>query len=446
MPPKIDVAGEITRNNELMALPQAVMRVLESAAKDEISIDSISDIIGEDPALTGRLLKIANSPFYGLSHKVNSINQAVMLLGLTTVKCLALSAALFSKDNPKNSVGIDVPALYSNLISVAVTCRKLAMACNYKAPENAFTCGLLHEIGLLYFLHHHPAEYRMALAEASKTGSILEAEKKVFGATHPEAGSLIAARWRLPNEIASAIGHHHFPGRQEISRLDEILLLAVALNHEILPVGQSYIEDKIAKISVLSKKLNISDDHLNDIAQSIPKEVSAFARSTDIEVENIETVLARANQELFATFISIQRLFKERQELTRKILDEERERGLLEAKQVAISTLSHYINNASMAISGNAQVIRMSLKHKTPAELAEMLPRMLDIIDHSVHKIVAVLEEISDLNSLDSIEFYDQSKILNIDDRLERRLARLQKDSGIVLPAEAEKGIKDLAS
>jgi signal transduction histidine kinase len=281
---------------------------------------------------------------------------------------------------------------------------------------------------------------------ADKSGSILEEERKIFGMTHPEAGYLIAEKWRLPKEIASAIDHHHFYGRQEISNLDGIILLAVALNREILPLGQSYIEDKIIKISVLSEKLHIADNQLSDIAKSIPKEVTSFALATEIEIEDIETVLARANQELFSTYMSIQRLFKERQELTRKILDEERERGLLEAKQVAISTLSHYVNNASMAISGNAQVIRMSLKHKTPREIVDMLPRMLDIVDNSVHKIVAVLEEISELNSLDSIEFYDQSKILNIDDRLERRLAKIKNDTGIMLPQDVEKDIEDLAS
>lgn len=434
-----DVRLEIVHNSDLMALPEAVKKILESASRDEISIDSLSEIISRDPALTGRLLKIANSPFYGLSHKVNSVHQAVMVLGVTTVKCLAVSAAIFNPSRMRQDIGIDISALYGNIISVAITCRKLAVACKYSSPEDAFTCGLLHEIGLLYLLHHHPDEYRSVIGHARKSGSLHDEEVRAFGISHTETGKILVEKWRLPASISSAISNHHTSGVTETSRLDDILRLAVSLNRDFHVGPEScYIEDKIAKISVTAARLGIAHPQLDDIAASVAKEASAFARSTGIEIDDYEAVLARANRELFNTYMSVQQLFRERQELTRKILEEERARGLLEAKQVAISTLSHYINNATMAISGNSQVLKMSMKSKTPEQIVAMLPRILQVTDEAVQKIVAVLEEISELDLQENLAFYERSKILNIDDRIKERMSRLSDSHGLVLPQEAE--------
>ncbi|MCX6826475.1 MAG: hypothetical protein NTV06_04285, partial [candidate division Zixibacteria bacterium] len=253
-------------------------------------------------------------------------------------------------------------------------------------------------------------------------------------------------KWRLPENIVSAIAHHHSFGDKNSDELDDLIRLAVALNREIFAGSGHYLEDKITKIGVISSRLEISNRQLDDIALTIAKDAALFARATDIRIEDYGMILARANQEIFNTYLSIQKLFRERQELTRKLLDEERDRGLLEAKQVAISTLSHYINNAAMAISGNSQVIRMSLKHKNSDEIAATLPRVLDTMDGAVRKIAAVLEEISDLNQLDTMEYYDQSKILNIDDRIKKRMVKLEKASGVVLPDETELIVDSLTS
>jgi HD-like signal output (HDOD) protein len=434
----IDIARQIAQNNELMALPEAVIKVLETIARDEVGLDKLSDIIGNDPALCGRLLKIANSSFYGLNHKINNIHQAVMVLGITTVKCLALSAALFNHKEIARVIGVSISTIYGNIISVAVTSRKLAVAVKYPAPEDAFTCGLLHNIGLLYLLHHYPDEYHGVLEKLKQSGSLSEEEKKQFGLTHAEIGRMIAQKWRLPQDIISAISNHHTCNGRDSRLLDDIVRLAVALNRDIFLPSEQYVEDKIAKIGLIASRLNLGHPQLDDIAASIARDATAFAGSIDVPIEDNETILAKANQEIFSTYLSVQKLFKERQELTKKILDEERERGLLEAKQIAISTLSHYINNAIMAISGNSQVVRMTLKSKKPEEVVQMLPRILDTVDDAVRKISAVLEEISEINSLVDIEYYSQSRIMNIDARIKDRMAKIEKSSGLVLPVEAQ--------
>lgn len=432
-------AKHIKEDDNLLALPQALVQIIELTGKEEVSIEKLSEIISSDSSLTGRLLKIANSPFYGLTGRVGGVHQATMVLGLTTVKCLALSAAIFDPSHISTQTGIDIENFYGNIISVAVTCRRLAIACNYSSPEEAFTCGLLYDVGTLYFIHHYPEIYGNVLKKAHKAGNIIDAEKTAFGISHPEVSLLIAEKWRLPEEIVSAISNHYSCGNADSKLLDDIVRLSVALNRDVVSPTDQYIEDKITKIGIISERMGLSVEKIEKISSSIVKETMEFAELLEINIGDIQTILTRANQEIFKTYMSIQKLFKQRQELTGRILHEERQRGLLEAKQVAVSTLAHYINNASMQISGQSQIIRMFLERKSPEEIVAGLPNVLNNIDEGIRKTVAVLEEISELNMLDDVEYFDRSKILNIDKRIKTRLEKLSKNGhGIVLPKEAE--------
>ena len=421
----VDIRTVIERGSDLFAMPDAAVKILQLSDKDEVNIEILSKLISRDPALAGRLLKISNSASFGISHKVTNIHKAVMILGMTAVKCLVLSAAIFDPFKLSKKLRIDIKGFYGNIISVATTCRKLAETCGYKNPGDAFTCGLLYEIGMLFLMQNYPLEYKTVLDRAMISGDLLGEEKKAFGIPHTEAGRLIAAQWKLPEDFVSAIGNHHSFGYKDSQQLDDIMRLAVALSLDYSVGPEIGLEEKIAKISSISTRLDVNNAQLDEITVTTISETLEFARALEIDIGDYDTVLSRANQEIFKTYMSIQKLFKERQELTRHILTEERQQGILEAKQVAISTLSHYINNAAMVIFGQSQVSRMMISNKTNEEIVASMPRMLDLIDDSVKKIVAVLEEISDLNSIDDVEYFEQSKIINIDDRIRERLSKL---------------------
>ena len=103
-----------------------------------------------------------------------------------------------------------------------------------------------------------------------------------------------------------------------------------------------------------------------------------------------------------------------------------------------MATLSHYLNNAAMAIYGRSQMLRIQLRKGERESLLDKLPSGLNVIDTGVKKIVAVLAEMKEISPIDEIEFLSTSKAMNIDDRIQRRMEELDRDSGIVLPEEAE--------
>ncbi len=426
----IEVRAIIEKNNDLLVLPDAVLHILEMAQKDEISVDTLASTISQDPALTGKLLKIATSSIYGLKIRSGSIHDAVMGLGVTTVKCLALSAAIFDESKFPKDMPIDIRAVYADILAVATTARKIAEICRYKNSDDAFLSGLLHKVGFLFYLQYLPREYMKHVILRNPQQSRLDKEKEVFNLTHAEAGGLIARKWGLMEHLAQAIENHASFGNDDSAKLDDIIRLAVVLNFSD-DIHDAYgFEEKITKINFLSNRLGITPGEMDRIVAGSLSDTIQFAEAVEINIGGIDNLLSRANKEIFKTYMSVQKLFKERQSLTKNILVAERERGISDARQMAISTLSHYINNASMVVFGQSQVLRMMIsKKQSDGEIVGVLEKSLDSIDESVRKMVAVLDEISELNMVDDVEFFRKSKIINIDERIEERMQLLKSSS-----------------
>ncbi|MHC4146679.1 MAG: hypothetical protein ACYSUD_18130, partial [Planctomycetota bacterium] len=133
---------------------------------------------------------------------------------------------------------------------------------------------------------------------------------------------------------------------------------------------------------------------------------------------------------------TVEQLFKERQELTNKLLSEEHMRGAIEAKNIAIATFSHYLNNATMAIYGHTQMMSSMLEQDKCEELVKKLPASVDVIAKSAMKIVAVVREMKDISPMDQVEYYNMSQAINLDDRIDKRMQTMDSDSGLVLPEE----------
>jgi signal transduction histidine kinase len=111
-------------------------------------------------------------------------------------------------------------------------------------------------------------------------------------------------------------------------------------------------------------------------------------------------------------------------------------RGAIEAKNIAIATFSHYLNNATMAIYGHTQMMSSMLEQDKCEELVKKLPASVDVIAKSAMKIVAVVREMKDISPMDQVEYYNMSQAINLDDRIDKRMQTMDSDSGLVLPEE----------
>jgi putative nucleotidyltransferase with HDIG domain len=190
----------------LPAQPVAAMRVLKLVEDPNASAAELARLIETDPALSARVIRLANSPYYGLARRVSSASRAVVLLGFSTVRALAVSAAcsLLVEEGRLGPRGY-WPHSVATAAAASVVARYL------RGPvSEAFSAGLLHDLGAALLYRQDPGLYALVTREAGDDGTgLLEAEERHFGTSHPHAAAAVMAEWRFPEEFVLAVSSHH---------------------------------------------------------------------------------------------------------------------------------------------------------------------------------------------------------------------------------------------
>ncbi len=204
----VGIASLIRQIDALPTLPQTVQRVREAATHPETSMKEIARIVSEDPAIGGKLLKLANSAAYGFAHKVDSVELATSLLGLRETVMAVTSSAVISVT--ESSSKFDHEAYWRRSTLCASAAKRVGATCGLKSTPGLFTAGLLCEIGRFALWESSPDRYAKIGTQLTDL-EIREEEEKAFGIAHPEAGYLLAEHWGLPPELAEPIRFHLDP-------------------------------------------------------------------------------------------------------------------------------------------------------------------------------------------------------------------------------------------
>lgn len=196
---------------QLPSLPAVVVELIQALENDATSIDQIAEAIARDQSLVARALRVANSPFYGIQHKVASIHDAIVVLGFRAVGSLVTAASVTGYFTPPPQVPFNLTQFWRHGIGTALCARALARLVKLDA-ETAFTAGLLHDIGVMLLLTTRPGHYADVLAHRdAEDCHLVEAEREVLGFDHAAAGAALASRWSFPREIVDAVALHHAP-------------------------------------------------------------------------------------------------------------------------------------------------------------------------------------------------------------------------------------------
>jgi putative nucleotidyltransferase with HDIG domain len=200
----------------LPAVPEVVRQITAMVADSRVGMREIGVVVGRDPALTAMVLKIANSSFYGLSEPVLGAEEATAIIGAHSIKGIALQASLMKRyERFSETQDFDLDELWSHSLWTARLARALAELTPERAglaPDDFYTCGLLHDVGKVILLEGLEEEYLDLVRTARLAGKALHlVEREEFGFTHIDVGTLLAARWQLPDQVATAIEFHHGP-------------------------------------------------------------------------------------------------------------------------------------------------------------------------------------------------------------------------------------------
>lgn len=276
----------------LPSLPTLITQLLSVIGDPASSARDVSKLISTDQALTAKILKVANSAFYGFPRKIATIEFAVVILGYETVKNLALSVAVLKRFNRGNDHPLfDRQQFWEHAIGCGVAGRMLARKRDRKLEGEAFVAGVLHDIGKLILIEYFPGEFGEAL-ECAKDDllTIAEAEEKIIGVTHAEVGGWLAEKWKLPETLVQAIAHHHAPNAAEKpSDLLIITHLANALTrHNQIGSGGDRLGASLSPdvATTFKQGRDISDEELlAELSETFLAEIETARVFTDLEEE-----------------------------------------------------------------------------------------------------------------------------------------------------------------
>lgn len=254
----------ILKTVDIPSLPPIAMKVMGLIQDDYASLKTLEDIISRDQGFATRLLRIANSPYYGRDRKIEDIPQAILLIGFETLKSLVIATSL--KDLHRN-FGVFEQRLWEHSLGVALCSSLLAMVTRMATSDEALVCGLIHDVGKTVINNAMPEMYMQIYEKMyEEHRPIIEIENEVLGFNHTIIGSLIAKKWKLPEKLEVVITHHHtypYPDYEDQAFADICNIVRVA-DQICLNLGIGLKEPFETTIDYES--LGMTEDNITEVA------------------------------------------------------------------------------------------------------------------------------------------------------------------------------------
>lgn len=228
--------------DKMPSLSPLTHKIIEVANDRNSSAQHLTDVIQLDPVLTAKVVKMVNSAYFGLPQPIKSLKQAVVMLGINTVKNVALSSSFASNVHLKNKSGLNSNDFWQHSLGVAVASKLIArqMGVDSQYLEEYFIAGLIHDIGKVLMNNFFTDEMNQILELSSqKKLSIIDAEKKILQLSHEEIGIAIGKKWLFEAPLLYAVGKHHTPPTTGSAALFAMVVCIADTFVKILNIGFS---------------------------------------------------------------------------------------------------------------------------------------------------------------------------------------------------------------
>ncbi|MBW2052200.1 MAG: HDOD domain-containing protein [Deltaproteobacteria bacterium] len=204
-------------DQDLPTIPVVLSQIMHMTASTESSVTDLIKVLDQDQALTARILRVANSAYYGLREKATTIERAVVILGFDMVRSLAVGASFIHYFSPKNQYeNFDLNAFWAHTTAVGVFAETIAQELRLTDSADAFTAGILHDIGKLVMLIYFEKEFSQVLVRVAEDRlDFSEAEMVELGLSHATVAGILLRHWHIPEVLVWAIEHHHEPLKAE---------------------------------------------------------------------------------------------------------------------------------------------------------------------------------------------------------------------------------------
>lgn len=272
VPPLLRTPDRKLRLTKIPAFPPIVLRLLNLLSSNDVDIRDLVALVSSDPAFSAHLLRVANSPLFGFSAQIDSLQSALVILGLRRVRSLTMTIATANHMKAALKVA-ELSRCWRHMLACAVLAEEMSRTCP-ELEDRAYSAGLLHDVGRLGLLLAYPAEYAAMLRDADRNAlDLLECERESLGLDHCEAGRILAAQWNLPQDLQVVASRHHDP--QQDCELDLLTLvhfgckLADCLGFWVVKPLQPLTVEQIhaALPPLLRNRIHIDEEHWREILE-----------------------------------------------------------------------------------------------------------------------------------------------------------------------------------
>jgi HD-like signal output (HDOD) protein len=254
----------------LPTIPVIAEEILNLFNEDMLSFEKLEAIVERDPAISAKILSVANSAFFGFQVTTDALGSAMMRIGFNTVKNIALAISLMTiLDDGKRGKAFDYKRIFNHSVSVGFTASLLSKNLKLKVSDDPLMIGMLHDLGYLVLNRYFPEKYEEVLFTFEQEKTLLDVEKKVLGFTHADIGMWFAEEWKLPDIVQDVNLLHHTPSNAKRNE-KQVALIHIADYLTAKNIISPTEKDPNYSLDPYSLKvLGISENDLKNLEESL---------------------------------------------------------------------------------------------------------------------------------------------------------------------------------
>lgn len=365
-------------NQELSSLPQTMIEVLRVARDEHSTAGELAEVILRDPALTTKILRIVNSPYFGAGRKIGSMTQAVVTMGMRQVTALALSWSVYRMAKDWKSA-VDQRRFWRHSLEVAIAARLIAEKTGHPNAEESFVAGLLHDIGLLVLEKSFPEKFARLWNLSRQEKDLCDLEQDIWGTNHARVGEFLLRQWHIPDVICDTVGQHHTSFSPQSSP-EQIPSQIICLAHHVskFSVGDQRRPDTVNLMpkETLRENLGLPTEQLLNIERDLFTMTMKEASYLEIEIGSDSDIMIEANNMLFDQYVTVESLLREIQKMQlsgiRPMVGHDAGKSSRD--------LAQHLNNACDLIDSQIEILRTSLKEHDTGSLPAQTESILNTV------------------------------------------------------------------
>jgi diguanylate cyclase (GGDEF)-like protein len=296
----------------LPSIPVVVLEVLNLCEREDINIGEITRVLSRDPALAAKVLRMANSAFYGTRSQITTVDRAISIMGINATLSLALGFSLASNLNKSHKAGFDYVTYWRRSTVAAASSQALAKWTNDMKPRELFFAGLLQDIGMLALNEVFPGIYgKLVAASNQQHNRLVELENNAYGTDHGAIGSWLLESWEFPKNLRISVAASHNPQLQQESRdAGYIAVLSLAGHIAEIWCSPDTAAATLGARQYASELLEMSDDKFGQVLVGIAASLPDITQNLDVDIggeERVKGLLDQAREALVMLNIQVQR-------------------------------------------------------------------------------------------------------------------------------------------